>query len=325
MSSTRAQDVARGDAAPSVVRESPRFGYVWTLPHNWEFVQPAKEWRVPAGSALDAVAAEQRGHDGPVALALVIDLVSIVPGRVWGRDPKDYDGLEDYGGKQLRQAGATVTGTRRVTMLGLAAVQVLGAKGSDRIAIRILYRGHRRFEFRCRSRAEKSEWPCEPAFAGFRIADLREESTESDTPHVFRLRDARFGIAFDPPDDSWLAIGPRTGAGGAQQVWIWNKEGRQIDVQAFDLAAIPSRLDEAALVSMMAERYRREGAVVEESEATLGGERCHHLELNRTHGNQQDFFIIVRQGINYSLLVTQQTRDQSLIARALKGFRFTPK
>ena len=62
-----------------------------------------------------------------------------------------------------------------------------------------------------------------------------EEIRDTDRPHLLHLRNTEFGISYDAPDDTWLAIGPRVAIGGAQSIWIWNKGGRQIDVSAFDL------------------------------------------------------------------------------------------
>jgi hypothetical protein len=60
-------------------------------------------------------------------------------------------------------------------------------------------------------------------------------------------------------------------------------------------------------------------------DATLAGRRCHHLEISRADGWQQDLFILIENDINYSLLVMQRTRDRSFVETAKKAFRFTSK
>jgi hypothetical protein len=128
-------------------------------------------------------------------------------------------------------------------------------------------------------------------------------------------------MAFDAPDDSWLAIGPRTGGGGSQLVWIWNKSGRQIDVQALDLSIFRSPPDEESFTAQMATRLRGDGATVAFKTAVLAGERCHHLEIKRADGWEQDMFILFANQTNYSVMITQPSRDPKLVEQARKGFR----
>ena len=58
--------------------------------------------------------------------------------------------------------------------------------------------------------------------------------------------------------------------------------------------------------------------------ALLGGERCHHLKLKRADGWHKDIFFLHRNGIHYSMLITQREYDPKLIAKATKGLRLTP-
>lgn len=65
------------------------------------------------------------------------------------------------------------------------------------------------------------------------------------------------------------------------------------------------------------------GATVTIKEAQLAGESCHHVEVSRRDGYQQDIFMFHRGSTNYSLMVTQPTRNAELINKAKKGFRLT--
>jgi hypothetical protein len=130
-------------------------------------------------------------------------------------------------------------------------------------------------------------------------------------------------VEFDAPDDSWLATGPRTGGGGAQLVWIWQKAGRQIDVQVMDFRGLPAEPTEEQLLVKHVEHVRESGHKVAIGKALLGGEACHHLKVNRSDGWHQDIFFLHRNSINYTVLITQPKRDPKLIARVTKALRFT--
>jgi len=156
------------------------------------------------------------------------------------------------------------------------------------------------------------------------MAGARNESVGSDTPRILHLRDARFGIQFDPPDGSWLGIGPRTDGGGAQVLWIWSDGKRQIDVQALDLTISPGTPpSEAQFAEKMATSMRAKGSTVKIEQSTLAGAPCHHLVVSRTDGFLQDMFILHAANANYSMLVTQRVRDAGLLDKARKGFRLT--
>lgn len=303
---------------------SARFGYTWTLPEQWEFI-PAREFGpVPRGTSVEATAARRKGAQLPEAQLLVTDLIAVPPRRKWGVEPSDYDGLENYGRQVLRAFGAKALGSRRVRMAGNDAVEVVGGLGDRKLSIRLLYRGRRQFEFRCLGRADDGAWPCKAAFASFKIADLPPEPAASNAPRVLHLRSARFHFDFDPPDDSWLAVGPLGGGGGAQVVWVWRKGQRQIDVQVLDLSVAPGRPpDEAFLAQRMAAKMQAEGAAVTIGESTLAGARCHHLRVDRADGNKQDMFILNRGSTNYSILVTEPVRDSGLLDQVRRGFKLT--
>jgi hypothetical protein len=109
--------------------------------------------------------------------------------------------------------------------------------------------------------------------------------------------------------------------GGAQTVWIWNKNGRQIDIQPLDMSSLPVRPDTAKFAAMMADSERSEGARVSEEDTSFAGHAWRHLQLSRAGKNEQDFFVLVHDDIMYGILVTQPTRDSALVAAAKKGFQ----
>jgi hypothetical protein len=146
------------------------------------------------------------------------------------------------------------------------------AKGAPAHAtVMIFYRNRRRFELRCFATHHESGTPCDNALQELVIDEMPDAPEPTDRPHVLHLREDKYRIQFDAPDDSWLAIGPRIGGGGKQIVWIWNKEGRQLDVQVLDLANVGTKIDEATFVEMMADSHRKPGTTVTVKRSELSG------------------------------------------------------
>jgi len=315
---------ARAPVADPKSRTSSRLGYSWLLPDGWTFRPPEPFWNSLSLPALDVYAAQQ-SSEGPILLVIARDEVHIVPGKHPGDDPKDYDGLEQAGADTLREANAELVSTARLQMFDIDTVQVTGDSGNVRISIRLLYRGYRRFEFRCFDLKRNPGWQCASALSAFRIEDLPESGTEYDPPQVLHLRDARYGVAFDAPDDSWLSFGPHQGWGGTQTVWAWNHAGRQIDVQTLDLSALPTQPDQAIFAKRMGDAERASGANIAETQVAFAGHLWHHLEMSGGGHGKRDLFVLVAQGVMYGLLITQPNRDQRLIEAAKKGFRLIPK
>jgi hypothetical protein len=140
------------------------------------------------------------------------------------------------------------------------------------------------------------------------------------------LRDSRFGIEFDAPDDSWLAIGPRTGGGGAQVVWIWRSNRGQVDVAALDLSIVPGTPpDQATFARKQAEGFEAKGATVKIEQSTIAGLPCLHLVVDRPDGYQQDMFILNQRNANYSILITQHVRNASLVESVRDAFKLTAR
>ena len=327
---TRAADVKAGTStagsqtAEARHRASKRFGYSWTLADGWEFVDPGVFWPLPPIPALDVYAA-QRSPQGPFLLTIATDVMHVVPGKHAGDDPEDYDRLERDAAETLQEAHAEVTSSERVQMFGLETVQVTGHQGKLRIAIRSLYRGYRKFQFRCFDLNAQSEWRCASALTAFQIEDVPEPPAEQDQPQVRHLRNARFGVAFDAPDDSWLSLGPHSAYGGTQLVWTWHKSANQVDVQVMDLAALPRQPGQTAFATGMARNARASGDQVVETQEAFAGRLWDHHELSRKGQKPRDAFFLIHQGVMYSVLVTQPTRDRRLIEAAKKGFQLIPK
>jgi hypothetical protein len=305
-------------------RESRRFGYSWTLPAGWEFVDPGLFWHFNPVPAVDVYAA-QPSPDGPFVLMIATDVIHIVPGKHAGDDPKDYDRLEKYAAETLRGIDAQIVSTKRVQMFGLKTVEVIGEQEELRATIRLLYRGYRKFEFRCYCLRKRLEAQCEDALSTFRIEELPEPPTEQEVPRVRHLREARLGVAFDAPDDSWLSLGPHFAYGGAQVVWTWSKSGRQIDIQTIDLAAMPSLPDQTFFAAQMARRARASGQRVVENQVVFAGRLWDHHEMTSKDHGAQDLFILIEHDVIYGILVTQPTRDPRLIESAKRGFQLIPK
>lgn len=301
--------------------DSSTLGYSWTLPPAWEFIPTATDFkrRMPAEVTAARMSEKRRLE----VWVIVYSRLSAIPGQ-WNTDTND-DNLEGRGIELLHSWRAEITGSRHVQMLGAEAVEVNGLLDTERISVRLLNHGRRRFEFRCFGAADGSSWPCESAFSSFAIAELPESPAESQTPRILHLRDARFGLAFDAPDDSWLAIGPSTAMNGAQVVWIWRNAGRQIDLQAADLSGLPTQPDVTLFVARVVKQFESAGATVTMKKAQLEGQLCHHLEVSRRDGYQQDMFMLHRGSINYGLLITQPTREPELIDKAKNGFRLTER
>jgi hypothetical protein len=318
--STPTTTAERASTPAGAVFESPTYGYSWRLPPEWSFVR--EELRnAQHPSAIELITATREG-DHPLAARVVVrSRLSVVAG--WNPERGDDDAeLERLGVDSLENKGALVSGSRRVDMLGARAVETNGFVDAERISVRLLYRGRRVFQFVCVGAGEGSEWPCASAFTGFKIDEMAEPTVEPQEPRVLHLRDARFGLEFDAPDDSWLAIGPSTAMNGAQQVWIWHNAGRQIDVQVADLSSLPVVPDAAFFVARMMKHLEEKGATVTLRKSELSGMPCHHVEVTRQDG-YEDVFMLNHDSINYGLLVAQPKRDSMLIERVKRGFRLT--
>jgi TPR repeat protein len=317
--------VATGGAAEQV-HVSTAYGYEWRIPANWEFVAPASVGvRYPPGVA-EVVSAKVRGGDGRDHMTIVVtDVVEVIPGKAPDDNPVELDMLAVGVTRELKRTlGVEKVDVARFSMFGADAVRLDAAVGVQPklyFTVSYFYRGRRRFEVRCVASSYQPGLPCRDAFGELVFHDVSEVLRESDRPHLLHLRDARFGLSFDAPDDGWLAIGPRTGLQGRQSVWIWNKEGRQIDVAALDASANPAAPDQMGMAAVMAEAFRKEGATTVVGASRFAGKPCAHVEVSRPSGNQQDLYVQRRGAIFYTVLVTAPRRDPALLEKARAGVK----
>lgn len=301
---------------------SPRWGYKWTLSDEWEFYPMSEMVLPPRKLTIDAVAAHKKGTKRPSATLVVWGYTIQDRKTAWGSDPADYEELEERGVEMLESLDVEPLGTRRITMFGLGGVEVVGMQGNDRLSVRMVRQDRRHFEVRCLSTPDESDWPCESAFGSFTISDLPPQPAPGD-PRVIHLREPRFGLEFDAPDDSWLATGPHVGGGGAQLVWMWRQAERGVDVGVLDFREVPTMPSEEWFVENHRAFFEKGGNKVVVGTAHLGGEPCHHLKASGSDGWYRDALILHRNSINYTVLITQRKRDPKLIARVAKGVRFT--
>jgi hypothetical protein len=317
----RAVPVAAPAPAQHEGSSSARLGYSWTLPDDWESIPPDSLWTVAMVSNQDLHAARKKGQNRPAAWLYVTNLLQVVPGPATRDDARDFETAQGYAALLLGRAGGHVVGARHVPMLGHDAIEVNGEIGKDTVSIRTIYLGYRKFEFRCLGAPLADDWACADAFRALQIEDVKSEVSDREVPRTLHLREPKLGFAFDPPDDSWLAVGPRSGDSGVQTVWIWNKQGRQIGVGVMRLSRAASEVDADSFVVGMTESTRRDGSKVTEKTSSLAGKPCHHLEITHAHGTIRDSLILVQGRLIYIILVTQPTRDQALVEAARKGFR----
>jgi hypothetical protein len=310
------------DAQKVIVSE--RYGYEWRLPDDWEFV-PLEEIGLASHPGIDAVVAS-RADEPPAALLLVArDVVAVIPGKDPATDADTLARLEADASEEMKSEGIRKTGAERLRMFDTDAVRVDGVEETEKSQISVVafYRNRRRFTLRCIAMGGSPWTPCASALRGLVIHEVRDAPEPGDRPRVLHLRDAERGIQFDAPDDGWLAVGPRTGGQGHQLVWIWVKDGRQIDVQVMDLANVADAIDEKAFVAGIADVHRKPGTVVTVKSSVLSRLPCHHIEVRRSQGHQQDLFLQKRGNMVYGLLVTAPEHDQKLIDQAKAGIRIS--
>jgi len=168
------------------------------LPDEWEFYPMNEIVRPPNKLAIDAVAARQKGMKRPSAFLHVWDYTIKDRQAAWGSEA-DYEDLGAYGVDMLQTHGVEYLGSRRITMFGLGGVEVVGMHGGERLSVRMVRRDRRHFEVRCLSAFDESDWPCASAFKTFVISEPPPRPTPGE-PRVLHLREPRFGLEFDAPD-----------------------------------------------------------------------------------------------------------------------------
>ena len=106
------------------------------------------------------------------------------------------------------------------------------------LTVTLFCKNQRRFELRCLSARQQLGTPCPDALGALVFHAPKRDP--DDYPRVLHLRDKTFGVSFDAPDDSWLAVGPR--ASWMRVYWYWFERDRQI---ALDVMLVGAVSDEA--------------------------------------------------------------------------------
>jgi hypothetical protein len=86
---------------------------------------------------------------------------------------------------------------------------------------------------------------------------------------------------------------------------------------------VADAIDEKAFVAGIADVHRKPGTVVTVKSSVLSRLPCHHIEVRRSQGHQQDLFLQKRGNMVYGLLVTAPEHDQKLIDQAKAGIRIS--
>jgi hypothetical protein len=318
------------DAEEANVFRSERYQYRWKLPPDWQFVT-LEDLGLPVGHpGFETIGAARLSEDD-AATALfvsVTDLVRVIPGWEPPPRPDRFQDMERAASAWLEREDLRITGVHNVHFLGERTIRVDGyGKGDEGediyTSIVILDAKRRRFIFQCTASEHLPGFACDDALRDFSIFDMPEILQPGDERRVLHLRSETFKLEFDPPDESWLGIGPRTGLGGHMSVWSWTRENRQVDVGVTDLAAAGSAVDETTFTKRMAERNRESGDKVTVKMSQLSGLPCTHLEIQPVQGHQRDVFVQKRGNLLYVVLVTVPVRDQALLDRVRAGVRIT--
>jgi hypothetical protein len=140
----------------------------------------------------------------------------------------------------------------------------------------------------------------------------------NELPRVLHLREKRFGVSFDAPDDSWLGIGPRKALNSVN--WDWVNRDRRIELVVIAMGAAPVTVSDLAL-DALTDSYRNKGAAVTQMRSELSGRPCIHLVVDQKGAPPEDVFIQFRSDFAYSLTVRAPTRDADLLAKARAGLR----
>jgi TPR repeat protein len=299
---------------------STRFDYEWRLPANWELVDPSALDLHDVPSGFEAVAARPRGGASHDTLMLVAtDL---------GQDARDanpkviVDAFEAWAAQWFLFHGVSRSSSTRKKFLGQDALRVDGQYGMPKprfFTMTAFAKDRRRFELRCLTDDAQPGIPCREAFGALMIHEPKPD--ERHAGRILHVREPRFGLAFDAPDDTWLARDPRVGVGGRQLVWTWINGRRRIELSAFDLASSsPSAFE--LTISSIAESFRADGGAVVRTDAVLGGEHCVHLQLDKAGKEVSDGFLQRRGDKMYIVVVFGPTRDADLLERVRAGVRF---
>ena len=124
----------------------------------------------------------------------------------------------------LADHGLTSPPAERTRFRGNDAVRIearTAPPDNRRLTLTLFCKGARRFELRCLSPVAAPATPCRHALPALAFDEPPDDP--KDAVRVLHLRDEKLGIAFDAPDDSWLAIGPRVAGDWVE--WRWAIRG----------------------------------------------------------------------------------------------------
>jgi hypothetical protein len=254
---------------------------------------------------------------------LVTDALSLLSGDEQRGEDARIRAETERGESELREAGVELLTTSRQRMFGVDVVQLDGVRAGLHVSFRIYDRGNLRFEFRCIGGTQATPWPCDAAFAHVDFGAPPPAPLENATARPLHVRSESAGFTFDAPDDTWLSTGPHTGTGGAEVIWMWEKDGSSIAVQTMNLSMYPP--SRAFDVQTLADGFRRKSRRVQVKSARSATGDWTLLETDDPRGIVQDLFLITRERYAYLVIVTTAQRDPALRERARKGFRFIEK
>lgn len=314
--------VSSADATESS-HVSQRFDYEWRLPANWDLVPTGELTLSEAAADAEVVAARARAGAAPDSLMFVVsDFPASDAAKAGDGDPAVLAQLEDLGTAWFTQVGIASIRHVRARFLGNDVVRFEAVidQPAKRFLSLLLFRKDRRlFQLRCLEAQYQPHAPCIAAFGALMIHEPRRGP--ADFARVVHLREPRFHLAFDAPDDVWLAFGPHTSERPRATYWTWiDGTGGGIEVTVFELGGSPELTTEG-LTAILNLSYAGRGDAVTTKASVLAGLPCGHLEIDPTSGDRKDTFIQRRGDFAYAVAVWGRTHDPALLARARAGLR----
>jgi hypothetical protein len=305
------------DATESI-HVSERFDWEWRLPANWQFVPPASLELADAPADAEIVAARSRTGTERQSVMIVVgacakDTTAAYKDRykatveAAGRTAKGW--LAGHGIADATVGPDDFWGNDSVRVAGR-----LAAPDARHVTVTVFCRQDKLFETRCLGPRSAGNAPCVDALAALTFHEPKRDPKEN--PRVLHLRDKRFGIAFDAPDDSWLGMGPYVR--GGEISWFWSYDHRTIDLMVIQIGETPDSAFERFAEFMASGK----GLKVTRMQSELGGSPSLHFVVEEKDGAAKDVFAQRRGGFAYVLMIEAPKRDTDLLAKARAGLRF---
>jgi hypothetical protein len=305
--------VAPESSSPESSFVSAKYDYEWRLPGSWELVPPESVDLHDAPPWYEVAAARPRGGASRDSLLL---LVTDLP-----PDKRLVASFEAYGTKWLLYHGVSRSAISRTTFLGNDAVRLDGeyALPSPRYFTMTLFqRDRRRFELRCLTAEPQSGMPCQTAIAALTIHEPKPEPPGPGS--ILHVREPRFSLSYDAPNDDWLAQRPESMLAGRNIHWTWNNGTGKIELGVSKVGPAGERVF-LEHVSRAREAATKAGATVATEDAILGGQPCVHVRIDKANEPAQDVFYMQRGDSIYLLAVTSPKRDADLVEKVRAGLR----